>query len=414
MQEGTMPDPLKVGDVYSSTRRWALGPDRRLATWVLVLSGIVVGLVLGEASIRLFLDNRYHVWPPGLRQVFTPSPTVMPGITGPSRYVINQDGFRGDSLPHDDTTYKILAIGGSTTECVYLDETETWPYLLQQSLSTMSKVWVGNAGRSGLNTKNHIVQLAHLSKYRSLDAIIMLLGVNDFMQRLAKGADYQPFLGVDALPQSDYEILMSQTFFTWPGADNREPFFKRLAVYRLSRELRYRYQRTTPRRLVQDVDGAVYEVWRANRRQASSITSRLPDLSSALEEYRRNIKTLVRIAAQRRLRLILATQPYLWRSDLNEHDQALLWLGGVGRYQEEPGHEYYSIDALAEGMDQYNRQLLALCRTERLECIDLEKETPKETTMFFDDVHFTEEGSRHVAKVISSYLVSRSPFRRAA
>lgn len=409
-----MSDPLGRGDVYASSRGKSIEPHRRLGTCVLVLCGIVMGLILGEALVRLFLDDRYHVWPPGLRQVFTPSPTVMPGITGPSRYVINQDGWRGDLLPHDDTTYKILAIGGSTTECVYLDETETWPYILQQSLSTTSKVWVGNAGRSGLNTRNHIVQLAHLSKSRSLDAIIMLLGVNDFMQRLAKGADYQPFLGVDALPRSDYEILMSQTFFTWPGADNREPFFKRTAVYRLSRELRYRYQRTTPRRLVQDVDGSVYEVWRAHRRQASTITSRLPDLSSALDEYRQNINTLVRIAAQRRLRLVLATQPYLWRHDLNEREQALLWLGGVGRYQEEPGHEYYSIDALADGMDRYNRQLLALCRAEGLECIDLEKEMPKETTMFFDDVHFTEEGSRHVAQVISGYLISRPPFRKGA
>jgi lysophospholipase L1-like esterase len=372
----------------------------------------MVGLVLGESAVRIFVDGRYHMWPPGLRRVFTPLPTVMPGITGPSQYVINQDGMRGDPLPHDDT-YKILAIGGSTTECVYLDETEAWPYLLQQSLAKKYKVWVGNAGRSGLNTQSHIVQLTHLTQqYGGIDAVIMLIGVNDFMQRLAKGVKYQPFLGIDTLSPSDYEILMSQTFFTWPGADNREPFFKRLALYRVARELQYRYLTLTPKRLMQDIDGSVYDVWRVNRRQASSITLHLPDLSSALEEYRRNIKTLAKIAAQRSLRLVLATQPYLWRADLSEREQALLWLGGVGRYQEEPGHEYYAIDALADGMGRYNRMLLELCSTEGLECIDLEKEMPKNTTMFFDDVHFTEAGARHVAQVISQYLVARMPFRR--
>jgi lysophospholipase L1-like esterase len=385
----------------------------RLYTYVLVVSSLAVGLVIGEAAVRLFLDHSYHMWPPGLRQVFTPLPTVMPGITGPSQYVINQDGLRGDPLPHDDT-YKILAIGGSTTECVYLDETETWPYLLQQSLASTNKVWVGNAGRSGLNTKSHILQLTHLTgQYRGIDAVIMLIGVNDFMQRLAKGNGYQPFLGVDALSPSDYEMFMSQTFFTWPGADNREPFFKRMALYRVTRELQYRYLTVTPKRLMQDIDGSVYDVWRANRRQASAILHRLPDLSSALKEYRQNIKTLAEVAAQRGLRLVLVTQPYLWHTGLTEREQALLWLGGVGRYQEEPGHEYYAIDALADGMDRYNHLLLALCRTEGLECIDLDKEMPKNTSMFFDDVHFTEAGARHVAQVVSRYLASRLPFWRA-
>lgn len=398
---------LKLDGPATATGRF------RLYTLCLIVGGLAVGLVLGEASVRLVLDNRYHMWPPGLNRVFTPSPTVMPGITGASRYIINQDGLRGDPLPHDDT-YKILAIGGSTTECVYLDETETWPYLLQQSLAGKNKVWVGNAGRSGLNTKSHILQLTHLTEqYRGIDAVIMLIGVNDLMQRLAKDAEYRPFLGIDALPLSDYEVLMSQTFFTWPGADNREPFIKRLALYRVTRELQYQYLMFAPK-LVQDIDGSVYDVWRANRRQASSIRPHLPDLSSALEEYRRNIKTVAGIAAQRGLRLILVTQPYLWRADLTEREQARLWLGGIGRYQEEPGHEYYAIDALADGMDRYNRMLLDLCRTEGLECIDLEKEMPKNTNMFFDDVHFTETGARHIAKVISRYLTSRTPFRREA
>lgn len=338
----------------------------------------------------------------------------MPGVTGPSQFVINEDGLRGDPMPHD-ASYKILAVGGSTTECLYLDETEAWPYLLQQLLGGTGTVWVGNAGRSGLNTKSHIVELMHLTEqYRGIDAVIMLIGVNDFLQRLAKGAQYRPFLGVDALPLAEYEILMSETFFTWPGSDNREPFIKRLALYRLTRELKYRYLSFAAKRLAQNADGSVFDAWRANRRRASSLTSRLPDLSSALEEYARNIKTLAGIAAQRGIRLIFATQPYLWRADLTDGERALLWMGGVGRYQEEPGHEYYALTALAEGMDRYNLLLLDLCRSEGLECIDLAKEMPKNTHMFFDDVHFTEAGSRRVAEVFSRYLASHAPFRRTA
>lgn len=412
-----MADPGAAQKSGSATGTYPLSPSlsggRPLYTVLLVAGSLLCSLILGEAAVRFFLDNRFHVWPPGLRQVFNPSPAVMPGITGPSRFVINRDGLRGDPLPHDEA-YKILAIGGSTTECLYLDETEAWPYLLQRTLGATRKVWIGNAGRSGLNTKSHIVQLTHLTEqYRGIDAVILLIGVNDFLQRLAKGAQYRPFLGVDALPLPDYEILMSETFFTWPGSDHREPFFKRLALYRVTREMKYRYLTFAAKQLVQDADGSVFDVWRAHRRRASAVLPRLPDLPSALEEYSRNVKTIAGIAAQRGVRLIFATQPSLWRPDLTERDQALLWMGGIGKYQEESGHEYYAIAALAEGMNRYNHMLLTLCRTEGLECIDLEQELPKDTRMFFDDVHFTEAGSRQVAQVFSRYLMSRAPFRSA-
>ena len=47
--------------------------------------------------------------------------------------------------------YRILTLGGSSTECLVLDQTEAWPQLLQDRLNETNKyqVWVGNAGQSG-------------------------------------------------------------------------------------------------------------------------------------------------------------------------------------------------------------------------------------------------------------------------
>ena len=84
----------------------------------------------------------------------------------------------------------------------------------------------------------------------------------------------------------------------------------------------------------------------------------------------------------------------------------------MGKYQEEPGHEYYAAAALAEGMNRYNERLLQVCRDERLECVDLEKAIPKHLSMFYDDAHFTEAGSQKVAEVFARYLRSRAPFLR--
>lgn len=405
------PADLVQGTVFSGGR--LAGRYKGALSALLAAGSFIVALMIMEAGVRLFLDDRFHVWPPGFHQVFNPPAGVLPGVTGPSHFVVSRDGLRGDPLPAD-RSYKILAIGGSTTECLYLDDSEAWPYLLQQTLRSLAPIWVGNAGKSGMNTKSHIVQLAHLTQqYPGLDAVIMLIGVNDFLQRLAKGDDYRPFPGVEAMPLPDYEIMMSETFFTWPGSDNREPFFKRLALYRVTREWKYRVLRFPAKQLLQDADGSVYQIWRAHRRQAAAVIPELPDLSSALEEYGRNIRTMAGIAARRGIRLVFASQPFLWRHDLGEQERRLLWLGGVGRYQVEPGHAYYSIEALAEGMTRYNETLLDVCRAGGLECLDLEKDVPKDTGIFYDDVHFTEAGARHVAGVFARYFASGAPFASA-
>jgi lysophospholipase L1-like esterase len=379
--------------------------------WIISIGSIVVvALAVGEGVFRSLLNTQYNVWPPGFQMSFNPAATTLPGVTGPSRFLINKDGFRGDPLPKA-SSYKILTVGGSTTECLYLDETKAWPYLLQQTLRRNGPVWVGNVGKSGLNSKHHLIQVEHLTRqYPGIDAIILLIGANDFLQRLSRGIHYQPFMGVESMPRSEYEILMSEAFFTWPGADNREPFVKRLALYRVVREWKYRYLRLPAKQFVQDVDASVYNVWRAHRHSARAIIDDLPDLSSALDEYSRNISAIKKIAVNRGVRLIFATQPYLWRKDLQPHESSLLWLGGVGKFQEEPGHEYYSASVLADGMNMYNQKLLQLCRDHALECVDLEKELLKDTRTFYDDAHFTETGAQQVAGVFAGYLLSKAPF----
>ena len=63
-------------------------------------------------------------------------------------------------------------------------------------------------------------------------------------------------------------------------------------------------------------------------------------------------------------------------------------------------------------MGMYNETLLTVCRNRRIECIDLESSLPKDTTVFYDDVHFNVSGSRKVAEIVSNYLLGTSPFEQ--
>lgn len=372
-----------------------------LLSCILAISGVEVGLR------TFFVEGRY-VLPPNSKATLTPSPEIMPGVAGVATFSINSSGIRGDDFSNDQR-YRILAVGGSTTVCSYLDDLEAWPYLLQRLLNVKPgfKVWVGNIGRSGLNTRHHIVQLDNLlAQYPRIDAVILLVGVNDFVSRLKRETDYD---GVSYLsPEESYEIDTA-AFFIGPDPPNR-PFYKRTQIWKRLRQIKQTFTILTD--YIEDPKGNIYLKWRSHRQNAPLFRDTLPNLSSALTEYSNNLNRIIDVTRERGVRVIFVTQPFLWRRDLPNELRSLLWMGGIGDYQHQSGKEYYSVEALASGMGMYNETLLTVCKKRRIECIDLEPSLPKDTTVFYDDVHFNISGSRKVADIVSHYLLGTIPFKQ--
>src|SRR5262245_37606946 len=123
------------------------GQKQSLFTALVFCFSAVATLLLCEVMFQFVppstYSNGYYIWPPHLKIVFKPNQDVMPGIYGESKFITNAHGIRGDELIPQHT-YRILALGGSTTECGYLDQSETWPYLLQHTLQVNAqnqKVW---------------------------------------------------------------------------------------------------------------------------------------------------------------------------------------------------------------------------------------------------------------------------------
>ena len=107
----------------------------------------------------------------------------MPGIEGESRFTVNSLGIRGPELPPREAAYRILCVGGSTTECLYLDDTESWPHLLMEMLSQQryrQPVWVGNIGMSGYSTVHHLKFLSEDDLRKQIDCVLFMVGANDF------------------------------------------------------------------------------------------------------------------------------------------------------------------------------------------------------------------------------------------
>lgn len=341
-------------------------------------------------------EGGFYVWTPGLERTLHPTPGVIPGVEGETRFSVNSIGVRGRE-PEPGARPRVLCVGGSTTECLYLDQTEAWPALLEAELG--GEAWVGNAGVSGRLTRDHVVQLEHLLPLLTgLDRVVLLEGVNDLMLVLGQAESYDP-RGLDA-PGARDEALR-RAFEVLPSGLAHEGFPRSTHLWRLCVP-RLKTLLSPPQ--VQDDAGAIYTVWRAHRASASRWIDELPDLAPGLEEYRRNVRALAELCKRAGARPLFLTQPCLWDAELSPAEEALCWMGGIGDYQKTAGAPYYTSAALARGLALYNAALRDTCSELGVDCLDLAAVLAPGTATFYDDVHFNEAGARAVAERVAEIL----------
>jgi len=386
-----------------------------LAKIALIFLGISATLILGEIILSILFPpaTGYYVWKPNLHYTVRPSPDALPGIKGPSRIITNSKGMLGDELLPDHT-YKILTVGGSTTACLLLDHSERWPYLLQEKLNQAQRkhnVWVGNIGRSGHKSWHHIIQVKYLlNQYPEIDALIILMGINDFQMKIHQGRDYH--VSLFAKPES--EELLREAFYRLPEHRHETiPFYKRTTLWRLTRPATARIiQRLTRKNAhrgnIQDVAGTEYDEERGKRPRARILLDHLPELTPALEEYSMNVNTLINLVRNKSVRIIFLTQPVMWKSGLSK-ELSNLCRGRKTRNED----EYYSIGALATGMEMYNEKLLKICQIRQVECLNLALFLSKDTSTFYDDAHFNESGAEKTAEVLAQYMLRRYPYKES-
>lgn len=385
-----------------------------LGSAALLALSLGVAILVAELTLRVLLPSPagYYVYPPGLERVFEPRDDLMPGVRGPSRFRVNGHGLRGDELTPEKTR-RILAVGGSTTQCLYLDQSRAWPQRLQEILGQSSPgqpaVWVGNAGKAGRRLAEHILQVDHVTpQLGGVDVIVLLVGANDVNIRLGADRDLPRF---DPAHRDRRRELLPRAFDLYPWEFAWHPV-DRTAVWSLGARVRQAIRLRRSQQMAEGETGEQYQLWRKRRAQASGFKDQLPDLSTALSNYRAELGTILEVAHAHGTRIVFATQPFIYRADLPDEYEDLLWMGWAGERQPEPGQEYYSTAAMAEAYRRYNQTLLAFCREEAAECVDLEPRIPKDTTSFYDDIHFNDSGAEQVARVLAEVLANEPAVRR--
>ena len=274
---------------------------RRLLFFLsLTLAFFILGEVLLE---RVYSRVPFAVWPPHYSVIFEPTPNITPGISGRTRFFINSKGIRGDEFSSEPQSH-ILAVGGSTTECFFLDQSEAWPALLQEKLKAHGyNVWVGNVGASGIDTRHHLLQVKYLlPQYPFIDTLLLMTGVNDLLLRLWEDGSYRP------TPYFETRLLREAFYIVPLTKKTTDPSFKRTGWWQALRSVKWLI---LPRTM--NVQKKAHEVLvdrRKKRESASGFRKELPDMTLALQEYRSNLNEIVDLAHQHSVRLILITQSF--------------------------------------------------------------------------------------------------------
>ncbi len=409
----TSPLLLFVGAIWvalflaTAATVWPAGmrhPGRTVMSLLLVLLVVEGGLRLTDL-VRLPGSVSYFVWRPNTQVLLHPAPDVLPGITYQvSRFTTGPDGMRARAREGTDRL-RILAVGGSTTEELYIDDPDTWPAIIERRLSgaATGRVWVGNTGKSGLDASDNIVLMKTLGREVRPEITVVLVGWNDMAHSLLGVLD-----GVDwdkGMHQFDSARSWPIVDGGWPGIAGLRTYWSALGILRLVRQWLPGFQAE----FVNVNDARSYFTPRAQRERAPK-TDVLPTrLQGDIARYELRLHQLALATREAGSRLVLLTQPSVYRDGAPSGD-TLAFTGGGGWI---PGSAaFYSAGAIAKMIAAYNEATLRVCLDEQLACLDLAAKIAPDLQHFFDDVHLNTQGSREVGAIVADFLATTLPSAR--
>ena len=290
----------------------------------------------------------------------------------------NEWGLRGDEPPADwDNFFTVVVIGGSTAQCYYLDDHKTWPYLLQEKLKSFHpNTWVGNGGISGHSTRAHILFVREvISKIRP-KTVILLVGVNDLWY--STNDEARTFGNPAERAGWKFFVLgnsrLVQVLFLW-----KIILYDNVVVLERSANGNF-----VPEPLTQELE----------------IPSDLRLMLPSLDEYGKNIHTIIADLKSMKVTPIFLTQPLRF-------DSTVMWKSVVGwEYAVNGKKGKLSAATYAKMLGIFNEELVRVCAAEGVEVYDLASEIPRRGDFFYDFMHFNEKGAMLVAEKVANYIQS--------
>jgi lysophospholipase L1-like esterase len=345
-----------------------------LKNFLLLLAGIILALIVLEIALRLFppFEMRFKpdriVLPVNKRYIFDNTEKFPTKLAKTTHHTKNSLGFRGAPLPANLADYlSIITIGGSTTECFYLSDGQTWPDLLGVKLARdFPKVWINNAGLDGATTYRHLILLEDYVVKLKPKLMLFLVGIND--------------VGVGEIhdkPKGGFGGWLKSM------GNQSEVYSLGLNIYRYF-VARHRglQHREVDLKAQSSLDIPV-EVQRETIRKYRD---------KYLKFYRDRIEKLVRVSRAHGIEPVLITQPTLYGPGIDPATGVDLEKIKLGEQMN--GALMYAV------VELYNDTVRQVGQKAGVLVIDLAREMPHNSAYYYDYLHYTEAGAAEVAGIV--------------
>ena len=344
---------------------------------ILVILTFIVLAGLAELTLRLFSPmNPFHAslhMRPLYKMELSPE---LRGVSKKAVHSTNKWGMRGGTPPADWDRYEtIIAVGGSTTQCYYLDDLKTWPCLMGENLKKLyPNVWAANGGLDGHSTKGHIIYMESVIKKVKPKMLVFLTGVNDLGYSLAsRGIE----LNECEKPSINSRIFSSsrllQVMYIW----GKVIFDNAVIVKKMG------HGNFIPEPMEKE----------------SFVPANLREALPSLPVYRKNLEFIISEGKKAGIKMLFVSQPSLF-------DDTPYWrkISGV-MYWIKGGEVRYSAATTWRMLREFNAELKSVCNEQGVYYYDLASEIPHSEEYFYDPGHFTEKGAELVAAKVSGFII---------
>ena len=326
-------------------------------------------------------------------RVHTEAEKGLPGVNGTNSFSTNNMGFRGDYLvsPKPIFEFRIFLVGGSTTECLYLDDSQSIDRTLQGELNTHVgnniQIKVYNAGKSGDALPDHISMIVHRIVHLQPNMIVVFPGINDLTRSI---------YNYDYLHYTD-ERNQKISLFTLLKFSSTE--------FQIPRRAYYLMKRIVPRPPQQVLEQIILKSnyrEKVQLRKSTPVSNAKPKVD--LDHYMANLKTIIGVTKAHAIQLVFMTQQSTWNSpDPKIADwQWMLYRFGVT----------YRPDVMHQALESLNNVMRQIAAKNFVLTYDVARLMPKSSEFFYDDVHFNMLGAREAGTGLASLIIANGLISR--
>lgn len=352
-----------------------------------LLFALGIGVLVLEICLRVYNPLPFRVRGDRIvlpvKQAYTFDNHVASKLDAVTHHTRNSLGFRGPEPPRDFShRLTILTIGGSTTECLFLSDGKTWTDLMARAIATAAPgAWVNNAGLDGQSSYGHLILLQNFVVTLKPTLALFLVGANDV--GLRQSTTYDSALTPEPGRRG---VVRAAAIF---AADHSEVVSAGLNIYRAAHTRQRGFGHSeidleTAEHLVLD-DVVIDE----------TIRQHLP----YIEGFEQRLRQIVALCRASHIDPVLITQPALFGEAIDPATGvalATVKVNGRGN-----GRLEWSL------LERYNDVTRRVAAGSKVLLIDAAREMPKDSRLFYDFLHYTNEGAAALGAIVARRLTPK-------